>query len=144
MLPLLTPRDTDSRPRNRKQVMLVVAAACLALVIGALLVSADAVQFQRTVLPILVSGFFMALTLGSLIFIAIKQSGGAQEKPKREGVDMYTLIDRLVDDLDDDEADYLRRRLDARDRHPKRDLTDDALDLLDRRAEGRRVGRREE
>lgn len=141
MLPLFSSPDSESRLANRKRVTLAVAAVFLALVVGVLVATSDAAQFQRTILPILVSGFFMALTLGSLIFIAIKQPGGAQEKPKRDGLDMYMLIDRLVDDLDDDEADYLRRRLDERERDVKRDLADEALNVLDRRAENRRAGR---
>ncbi len=37
-----------------------------------------------------------------------------REKAKRipEGMDMYSMIDRVMDDLDDDEMDYLERRVD--------------------------------
>lgn len=57
-------------------------------------------------------------------------------KAKRglDGADMYTLIDRMVDDLDDDEAEYLRRRLDDRERGLQRQETEQSLaDLLDQR-----------
>ncbi|MCB9456341.1 MAG: hypothetical protein H6671_10185 [Anaerolineaceae bacterium] len=51
-----------------------------------------------------------------------------------DGADMYTLIDRMVDDLDDDEAAYLRRRLDDRERGLQRQETEQSLaDLLDQR-----------
>lgn len=51
-----------------------------------------------------------------------------------DGKDMYTLIDRMVDDLDDDEAAYLRRRLDDRERGLQRQETEESLaDLLDKR-----------
>ncbi len=48
-----------------------------------------------------------------------KKEKEAAEKAKREkakrvphGMDMYSMIDRVMDDLDDDEMDYLERRLD--------------------------------
>ena len=72
-----------------------------------------------------------------------KREAAARNKAKRglDGADMYSLIDRMVDDLDDDEATYLRRRLDDRERGLKRDETKNALDdLLDERDDASREG----
>ncbi|MEZ4671784.1 MAG: hypothetical protein R3E39_28095 [Anaerolineae bacterium] len=64
------------------------------------------------------------------------------EKRKRglNGLDMYTLIDRMVDDLDEEELAYLRRRLEQKDN--KEDLPHTVADLLDYREEERQAGRR--
>lgn len=61
-----------------------------------------------------------------------------KEKRRLHGADMYTLIDRLVDDLDEDEAAYLRRRLDEREAGLRIDLQS----LLDQRESDRRSGQR--
>src|SRR5579871_1817663 len=49
-----------------------------------------------------------------LLFARSHMNVDAAEKRKRglEGLDMYSVIDRLVADLDEDEAVYLQRRLD--------------------------------
>lgn len=83
----------------------------------------------------------LTLLLVSLIpMIALRVTTDQEEKAKRglEGLDMYTVIDRLVADLDDDEAAYLQRRLDERDAKAKDKLTASLGDLLDQRAESRR------
>ena len=141
MLPLITPPDDSSlSPRKRAKIAAVVAL--LAMVIGAVLASTGQEQFQRTVLPVMVGMLVSALTIGAVMFAASRQSR-EKVKPKREGMDMYTLIDRLVDDLDDDEASYLQRRLDDRERGFRGELAESAEDLLLRRAEDRQKGLRE-
>ena len=141
MLPLITPPD-DSSLSPRMRVKLAAVAALLALVIGAVMASTGQEQFQRTVLPVMVGMLVSALTIGAVMFAASRQSRD-KVKPKREGMDMYTLIDRLVDDLDDDEASYLQRRLDDREHGYRDDLAESAEDLLIRRAEDRQKGLRE-
>lgn len=61
-----------------------------------------------------------------------------KQKRGLDGQDMYTLIDRMVDDLDDDEKAYLRRRLEQKDD----DLPQRMSNLLDYREEERQAGRR--
>jgi hypothetical protein len=76
----------------------------------------------------------VALMVNALSFTRAKD---APEKRKREleNVDMYAMIDRLVDDLDEDEIEYLRRRLEGRgDNHQ---LTKSLETLLDQRSETR-------
>jgi hypothetical protein len=55
---------------------------------------------------------------------------------------MYTLIDRMVGDLNEDEAAYLRRRLDELEAGLQTDLPAEVTDLLDQRKRNRRAGRR--
>ena len=67
------------------------------------------------------------------------------EKTKRGGAsaaDMYALIDRMVDDLNADELDYLQRRMDeARSRLAGEDWHGTLDDFLDERESGRRLKR---
>lgn len=48
------------------------------------------------------------------IYVNRQQQAATASKAKRglDGMDMYSVMDRMVDDLDDDEAAYLRQRLD--------------------------------
>ncbi|HVU13820.1 MAG TPA: hypothetical protein VHD90_21230 [Phototrophicaceae bacterium] len=86
--------------------------------------------------------FAVAITvmLASLVPVFVLRASSEHEKSKRglEGLDLYTVIDRLVADLDDDEAAYLQRRLNERDTKAKDELTVSLGDLLDQRAEARR------
>jgi hypothetical protein len=61
-----------------------------------------------------------------------------KQKRGQDGQDIYTLIDRMVDDLDDDEKAYLRRRLEQK----EDDLPQRMTNLLDYREEERQAGRR--
>lgn len=81
----------------------------------------------------------------SLYIVVNRQTRTADEQYKRKrgaAGDMYTLIDRLVDDLDDEERAYLLDRLDATEPDTQIDLADMAADLLDQREEDRRQGLR--
>lgn len=139
-IPIIPPDDSSLSPRKRAKI--VVVAAVLAVVIGGVLSSIGQEQFQRTILPILFGMLVSALTIGVVMYAASNQSR-EKAKRKREGMDMYTLIDRMVDDLDDDEAAYLQRRLDARESSVRDDLAESAEDLFNRRDEDRRKGLRE-
>lgn len=92
--------------------------------------------------PWLLIGFLAPVVIiVTVIFLFARRSDAADDdaKAKRglEGLDLYSVIDRLVDDLDDDEAAYLQRRLDERDAKNKNDLTVSLDDLLERRAQDR-------
>ena len=81
----------------------------------------------------------------SLYIVTNRQRYSADEQFKRkrgEAGDMYTLIDRLVAELDEDERAYLLNRLDTTEPDEQIDLADMAADLLDRREEDRRQGLR--
>jgi hypothetical protein len=93
-----------------------------------------------------IPGLTIMITLTVFVIMRIAKSSQqdkALQKRKRglEGQDMYSLIDRLVDDLDEDELDYLRRRLE--DREPVEPGVADSLgELLDQREDARRSDRR--
>ncbi len=74
-----------------------------------------------------------------LISRSTRDEAQSKAKGKRglEGLDMYSVIDRMVDDLDSDEAAYLQRRLDEREAKQKDDLTVSLDEVLNQRAQDR-------
>jgi hypothetical protein len=104
----------------------------------------------QTFVPSLLSGLVAIPTLMITIFVAIAlivsilfstPAKDASEKRKRglEGADMYTMIDRLVDELDGDELVYLRRRLEEHAQGTNRELNHSLETLLDERSEERQT-----
>ncbi len=85
-----------------------------------------------------VIAFALALIGGSVVLMLTQRTTAAKGKRGLEGLDIYSVMDRLVDDLDDDEAAYLQRRLDQRELKAKNDLTDTVDELLDQRESERR------
>lgn len=61
-----------------------------------------------------------------------------KRKPFAPGQDMYSLIDRMLVELDEEELAYLRRRLAEMDQAEADDLAQSLGELLDKRAEVRR------
>ena len=88
-------------------------------------------------LPVVKAAFAVCMTLMLVGVFLVITSDFLKPKRKRfdAGQDMYSMIDRMVDDLDDDEAAYLQRRLHQRETKTKRDLEASLGDLLDKRAE---------
>ncbi len=86
------------------------------------------------VLIVLIAVVFGVLTV-------VRQNQQESEKSKRlpDGMDMYSMIDRMVEDLDEDEVVYLRRRIKAA-RSGK--TAEDLGTLLDKREDARSTGRR--
>lgn len=104
----------------------------------------------QTFVPSLLSGLVAVPTLMVIVLVAIAlivsilfgaQAQDAPEKRKRglEGLDMYSMIDRLVDDLDGDELVYLRRRLEEHEQGKDRELSHSLETLLDERSEERQT-----
>lgn len=130
--------DETSAPRSQRPVGLKLLSIGLAMIfavsIAALLIpDAGDTEMLRIVIA-------MALVcIGGGVFWTVRERAAAPQKGKRglDGLDLYSVIDRLVDDLDDDEAAYLRRRLDARDEKAKDDLTLTVDEMLDQRAQER-------
>jgi hypothetical protein len=131
MFPLFT-ENTDSRARMLTALIVGIAVAAGIM----LLLAADGGGDASSFVPFIFIFFLPWL-------IAAKQRRQQKAQPYQEkakvkrgldGLDMYTLIDRMVDDLDDDEAGYLRRRLDNRENRLQREDTAGSLaDLLDQR-----------
>ena len=84
--------------------------------------------FSMPIIPLI---FALLVLLGiGMAGLAVWQQGN-RDKPKRtQATDMYEVIDRLVDDLNADEADYLWRKLNTAERQ---DTADTLAALLDER-----------
>lgn len=104
----------------------------------------------QTFVPSLLSGLVAVPTLMVIVLVAIAlfvsilfgaQTKDFPEKRKRrpEGLDMYSMIDRLVDELDGDELIYLRRRLEEHEQGQDRELNHSLETLLDERSEERQT-----
>lgn len=139
-----SPLDDSENPPSRKQATMgVIAGGVLAMVIGALLILAPRAAINPA--AAMVIGVMVIVTILSLAAVTISnwQRSKVREKRKRDvaGLDMYSLIERMVDDLDEDELDYLRRRLEEREHGPKHELADSLDELLTQRAEDREARR---
>jgi hypothetical protein len=64
-------------------------------------------------------------------------------KRKRSGQDMYKMIDRMVDDLDDEELEYIRGRLEDRETKRQAEPAEELVDLINLRDLDRRAGKRD-
>lgn len=136
--------DSENPPPSRKQATMgVIVGGVLAMAIGFLLIFAPRAAINPAAAVVI--GVMVIVTLLSLAAVTITnwQRSKEQEKRKRglDGVDMYSLIDRMVDDLDEEELDHLRRRIEEREHGPKRDMADSLDELLIQRAQDRETRR---
>lgn len=104
----------------------------------------------QTFVPSLLSGLVAAPTLIVIVLVAIAlivsilfgtpiKDPTEKRKRRLDGLDMYSMIDRLVDDLDEDELDYLRRRLAEHEQGKDQELSHSLETLLDERSEERQT-----
>lgn len=84
-----------------------------------------------------VSMILILLTIGLLANATRTPDATEKRKRELENVDMYSMIDRLVGDLDDDELAHLRRRLEEREQGRDPKLSQSLEALLDKRSETR-------
>ncbi len=129
-------RTPSRSPRLRALKLLVIGVASL-FAIG-ILMMVEPVNNVRVIgliaaLPVVL----IAVAVVWLTLMRLNPTTADKGKRGVDGLDMYSMIDRMVDDLDDDEAAYLQRRLDEREGKTKRDLTASLDELLDQRAENR-------
>ena len=120
-------------PEGRRRIIWF-SAALLSMVVGLFLV------FTRGFMPgrslVVIAVVMLVAAIAGLIALAygLSRPRAEKTKPKRE-LDMYSVMDRMVDDLDDDELAYLQHKLDER-RHVKNDdLAQSIESLLDRRSQ---------
>lgn len=139
MFPVLIPEETTTgqpqRPLGLK--LLIIGLAMIFAAATAMMFSAGAGDSAALSLIMM---FAVAMIGSGVVSLIMARTAPLQkQKTKRglEGLDLYTVIDRLVDDLDDDEAAYLRRRLDERDAQQKDDLTLTVGEMLEQRARDR-------
>ncbi len=147
LIPIIPP-DEDGNPRTKMRAKVgIIVGVTVAILLGMMLFfTSGRTGSTSSASPpwVLLSIIVITAIVGMLVVtLSPRNRQQSAEKPKREGMDMYELIDRMVDDLDDDEAAYLQRRLDDRESGLRGDLADSAEDLLSRRAEDRKKGLRE-
>jgi hypothetical protein len=133
-------RRNGQRLKDNTPLKLMFAGASIFILIGLIQAIAPALLSGMLGIPVMIIFIFLSIAL----FTSIMSSARAStivEKQKRElaGGDMYSMIDRLVDDLDEDELDYLRRRLAAREQGRDHKLTQSLEALLDERSEARQT-----
>ncbi len=137
MMPMISDdSDPSSSPRLRALKLLAMGVACMFAIGIVMMVSPVAGNVRVIGLITAVPVLMIAV---SVVWLLRSRLSPTTAKGKRglDGLDMYTMIDRMVDDLDDDEAAYLQRRLDQREGKAKHDLTASLEELLDQRAEDR-------
>jgi hypothetical protein len=126
----------DDENPNKRPVGPIIAGAVVALVLGLGL----ALRSSPALLPVILV-LVTLVGVGAIIYaLAIAKSLNSRgEKPKRRqpGMDMYTMIDRMMDELDPDELDYLRRRVTERGGQSDGDLIESVNYLLDEREDVR-------
>lgn len=135
MIPIyLPPNDDDPDAQRRRAkigVMFGVAVAAL-LALGLL-------AWRSASIPVIALIVLICVVITAITVLSLSQQPAA--KRKRE-TDMYTLIDRMVDDLDDEELNYLRRRLAQRALDDEKRLPEELNATLDRRDAERKAGKR--
>jgi cadmium resistance protein CadD (predicted permease) len=135
MLPIFMSQKSDQKPNSRA--VLLGALVGITLMIGFALFTFNPALMTRTIIPIV---FGVLVVVLPILYVFAR---GQNEKRKRSGQDMYSVIDRMVEDLDEDEIAYLRRRLEDRERQRDSALADDVVELLNQRDLDRRAGKRE-
>jgi hypothetical protein len=129
---------------HRRALVGVLLGLVVAMLLG---VSLLAIRSGGTAFPVIAFGVGAVLVLLMGVMLATSvfspaSSRFAKRKRGLDGLDMYSVIDRLVDDLDEDEMAYLQRRLDEREGGSPDELPEVIDDLLSQRSEDHRAGRR--
>jgi hypothetical protein len=135
MLPIFMSQKSDQKPNSRA--VLLGALVGIVAMLGFALFIFNPALMTRTIIPIVFSVLVVVLPI---LYVFAR---GQNEKRKRGAQDMYSVIDRMVEDLDEDEIAYLRRRLEDRERQRDSALADDVVELLNQRDLDRRAGKRE-
>lgn len=140
MFPIFVPRTSRNRAFRRqtaKFIGILISGILSLVLLLVVLAFRPAAPLPWIMIGI---GVLVAVVIPIAAVVALRnareEAAAAPVKRKRgiDGEDMYSLIDRLVDDLDDDEAAYLRRRLDDHERGLQREDTQTSIgDLLNDR-----------
>jgi flagellar basal body-associated protein FliL len=140
------PSNSDDDPQRQKRALVAVLVGLVIMMllgVSMLMISAGG----TTTFPLIAVsvGVILVLLMGVMLgarFFSQASNRAAKRKRGLDGLDMYSLIDRLVDDLDEDEMAYLRHRLDDRESSSPDELPEVIDDLLSQRTEDRHAGRR--
>ena len=132
----------SSGEQNLTSFVMRIFFLALAVIIGLALITGSVPGIENSSLAKIVIAIAITPLLAVLMMTIV---GRLAPQPKQsvkrdlEGLDMYTVIDRLVEDLDEDEVAYLQRRLEEREFKAKNELTETVADLLDQRADQRQT-----
>ncbi len=138
MMPVIVDDSApSSSPRVRALKLLALGVASLFAIGIVMMVNPVAGNVRVIGLVAALPVLMIAVSVVWLLLSRLTPTSTAKGKRGLDGLDMYSMIDRMVDDLDDDEAAYLQRRLDEREGKAKHDLTASLEELLDQRAEDR-------
>jgi hypothetical protein len=119
-----------------KTTRLLIAGLGLALLAALIPVLAPGLMTGALAIPTMMTIVVVTIILLMSIISGAREKD-APEKRKRglEGQDFHSVIDRLVDELDEDELAYLRKRLEEREQGRRPELTHSLEALLDERSE---------
>jgi hypothetical protein len=133
-------RNSSQRLKDNIPLKLMLAGASIFILIGLIQAIAPALLSGMLGIPVMIIFIFLSIALFASIMSSPRASTTA-EKQKRalDGLDMYSMIDRLVDDLDEDELAHLRRRLEERDQGHDPKLKQSLQALLEERSEARQT-----
>ncbi len=138
MMPVIIDDSAPSSSPRLRALKLLAMGVASAFAIGiAILVDPSLGNMRAVGLIVAVPILLIAVSVVWLLLSRLTSTSTAKGKRGLDGLDMYSMIDRMVDDLDDDEAAYLQRRLNEREGKAKHDLTASLEELLDQRAEER-------
>lgn len=134
------PTNSDHNPDNRQHTPMILLGGLAVAIFGVVLI------FMLRAGAISPGWIWIAMGAGLVVVMLVAVATGivalSRSGKRKRDLDMYSLIDRMVDDLDEDELAYLRRRLDTAKSSEHDQLTDSLDELLDQRAEARRTGQR--
>ncbi|MBC8171447.1 MAG: hypothetical protein H7X77_07230 [Anaerolineae bacterium] len=139
MFQLLNANQNSEKRYSIKAFLAILFTALLAGGLLAALIINDVSSQTDMLVVFAVLIIIVAMIPISLLFSRNTTSSETTEKQKRvlAGMDMYSLIDRMVQELDEDEIAYLQNQLDQRSGAQKQDLQASLGDLLNQRAEKR-------
>jgi hypothetical protein len=135
MFPIFVPpsdsEDTPDANRRRALGVMVGLGVAVFLAVSLLFIGRAG---GSSIMPLII--LIAILVIGVGFGVNLYSRDREKRKRKLDGLDMYSLIDRMVDDLDDDELAYLQRRLDEQ--HSAQDTAQS--DLSEGKGDQRRHG----
>lgn len=140
MLPSLMLFDSEPpQPGSRRPIKIVVVlGVAFSLLIGLLLVVLRSTSMMTVPVMIAVVSAIMIVLVALLV---LRSPTGEKVKREIAAGDMYSLIDRMLPELDANERQYLRRRLEEIDAGTSKETPEELGALLDEHIRERRERR---
>lgn len=110
---------------------LTMIALALALLIGLIPVFAPRLMIGATAIPVIISVVVITLLLIFTIVTKTQQQNPPEKRKRGQyAANAYEAIDEMLEDLTDEEIDYLRERMKARERAGDSTTTEALEELL--------------